>query len=273
MAQLMDLLPLALTMLLTGAVGGLLAGLLGVGGGIVIVPVLDTALGIQGVDPAIRMHIAVATSLATIIPTSISSSRAHHSKGAVDFALIKFWGPFILVGALSGTMLAARLDSSILSIVFGVVTLLVALKMMLLRDDLHLASDVPRGIVGAVTPFAIGGLSSMMGIGGGTLSVPAMTLMNQAIHKAVGTAALFGLLISLPGALGYVVNGWGDPRLPPGSLGYVNLIGFALISPVTVMTAPIGARIAHRLSKRQLSLVFGCFLLIVSVRMLLRALG
>jgi uncharacterized protein len=273
MEQLQELLPLAITMLLTGAVGGVLAGLLGVGGGIVIVPVLDTALGMQGVDPAIRMHVAVATSLATIIPTSISSSRAHRARGAVDYGLVKFWGPFIFLGALLGTVLAARVDSAVLSIVFGGVTLLVAAKMMLLRDDLHLAQDVPRGIAGPVVPFGIGGLSSMMGIGGGTLSVPAMSLMSQPIHKAVGTAALFGLLISLPGAFGFVVNGWGDPRLPTGSLGYVNLIGFALISPVTVMTAPLGARLAHRLSKRQLSLAFGFFLLLVSIRMLMRALG
>ncbi|MCB1854781.1 MAG: sulfite exporter TauE/SafE family protein, partial [Halieaceae bacterium] len=108
---------------------------------------------------------------------------------------------------------------------------------------------------------------------GGTLSVPVLTLMNQAIHRAVGTAALFGFLISVPGALGYVIAGWGDPRLPPGSLGYVNVIGLALIAPVTVVTAPLGARIAHRLSRRQLSLVFGLFLMIVAVRMLYRTLA
>jgi len=111
----------------------------------------------------------------------------------------------------------------------------------------------------------------MMGIGGGTLSVPVLTLMNQLIHRAVGTAALFGLLISLPGAVGYMVSGWGDTRLPPGSLGYVNVIGFVLISPVTVLTAPLGARLAHKLSKRHLSLAFVVFLLIVAVRMLYRA--
>ena len=269
----MELAPLALAMLLTGAVGGILAGLLGVGGGIVIVPVLDTALGIQGVDPAIRMHVAVATSLATIIPTSISSSRAHHAKGAVNFPLVKFWGPFIFCGALVGALLASRVESDVLALVFGVVALLVALKMILFKADLHFTQDIPRGAVGPVAPLCIGGLSSMMGIGGGTLSVPVMTLMNQPIHKAVGTAALFGLLISLPGALGFMLTGWGDPRLPPGSLGYINLVGFALISPATVLAAPLGAKLAHRLSKRQLSLAFGFFLLIVSVRMLLRALA
>ena len=266
-------LPLVLVMLLTGVIGGLLAGLLGVGGGIVIVPVLDTALGIYGVDPAIRMHVAVATSLATIIPTSISSTRAHRSKGAVDGSLARLWGPWVFAGSVLGTVLAAQVDSAVLSTLFGVVALLVAIKMILPLENVHLARDIPRGLFAPLAPLGIGGLSSMMGIGGGTLSVPVLTLMNQAIHRAVGTAALFGFLISVPGALGYVIAGWGDPRLPPGSLGYVNVIGLALIAPVTVMTAPLGARIAHRLSRRQLSLVFGLFLMIVAVRMLYRTLA
>lgn len=272
MEHISDLLPLAITMVLTGVVGGILAGLLGVGGGIVIVPVLDTALALMDVDPAIRMHVAVATSLATIIPTSISSSRAHHARGALDFALVKFWGPFVFAGAVLGTALAAQVDSRMLALVFGVVALLVAIKMMLPMENIQLTQDVPRGLPGPLAPLAIGALSSMMGIGGGTLSVPVLTLMNQAIHRAVGTAAFFGLIISLPGALGYVLAGWGDPRLPPGSLGYVNVIGFLLISPVTVLMAPVGAKLAHRLSKRHLSLAFGLFLLIVSVRMLSRVL-
>ena len=270
MQELTNLLPLALAMLLTGAVGGVLAGLLGVGGGIVIVPVLDAALGILDVDPAIRMHVAVATSLATIIPTSISSSRAHRARGAVDMDLVKLWGPFVFAGSIIGTILAARIGSDVLSLVFGIVALLVAIKMMLPLEDVHLSEDVPRGLLAPITPLGIGGLSSMMGIGGGTLSVPVLTLMNQAIHRAVGTAALFGLLISLPGAIGFIIGGWQDSRLPPGSLGYVNVIGFLLISPVTVLTAPLGARLAHRLGRRQLSLAFGLFLLIVAVRMLSR---
>jgi len=134
------------------------------------------------------------------------------------------------------------------------------------------SADIPRG--GAITsvPFAIGGISSMMGIGGGTLSVAAMTLMNQPIHRAVGTAALFGLAISVPGSLGFIVTGLGDPRLPPVSLGYVNLLGFALIAPATWLTAPAGAAIAHRLSRRSLSVLFGLFLFVVAVRMLSRIL-
>jgi uncharacterized membrane protein YfcA len=272
MDVLTELIPLALAMLLTGAIGGVLAGLLGVGGGIVIVPVLDTALGVYGVDPAIRMHVAVATSLATIIPTSLSSTRAHRGKGAVDEALARFWGPWIFAGSILGTVLAAQVGSAVLSTLFGVVALVVAVKMILPLENVHLAQDVPRGVLGPVAPVCIGGLSCMMGIGGGTLSVPVLTLMNHPIHRAVGTAALFGFLISLPGSLGYLIAGWGDPRLPPGSLGYVNLIGLLLIAPVTVVTAPVGASIAHRLSRRQLSLLFGFFLMVVATRMLYRTL-
>lgn len=268
-----ELLPLALAMMLTGAVGGLLAGLLGVGGGIVIVPVLDATLGFMDVDTTIRMHVAVATSLATIIPTSIASSRAHYGQGAVDIELAKRWAPFILAGSVVGTIVATAVDSDVLSMVFGAVALIVAVKMLLPLEGLRFSETVPRGIVGPMVPLGIGSLSSMMGIGGGTLSVPVLTLMNQPIHRSIGTAAFFGLLISSPGTLGYVLTGWGDERLPPGSLGYVNVIGFLLISPVTVMFAPLGAKLAHKLNKQQLGLAFGVFLLVVSVRMLLRAFG
>lgn len=265
-----ELLPLALAMLGTGMFAGVLAGLLGVGGGIVIVPVLDTTLGILGVDPAIRMHIAVATSLATIILTSISSTRAHHAKGAVDFPLAHNWGLFILLGSVAGTVLASQVDSSVLSMVFAVVAILVAMKMVLPAENLRLSDHVPGGLLGKLPPLAIGGLSCMMGIGGGSLSVPALTMMSVSVHRAVGTSALFGLLISIPGALTYILTGWGDPRLPTGNLGYVSLIGLVFIAPMTVLTAPLGAKIAHRLNQRQLSLVFGSFLLLVSVRMLYR---
>jgi len=263
-----DLLPLAAMMLATGAVAGVLAGLLGVGGGIVIVPVLDVALSIYGVDPDIRMHVAVATSLTCIVFTSISSARAHHQKGSVDIRLVRAWGGWILFGALTGSVAASSVDSLVLSAIFGIVALIVALKMLLPADNITLSDDIPTGLAAPTPPLLIGGLSSMMGIGGGTLSVPVLTLLNQPIHRAVGTAALFGLLISLPGAAGFIVSGFNDYRLPPGSFGFVNLIGVALIAPVTVMLAPVGARIAHRLNKRQLSTLFGSFLILVSLRML-----
>jgi uncharacterized membrane protein YfcA len=266
-----DLLVLAVAMLATGAVGGLLAGLLGIGGGIVIIPALDAALSFVGVDPSIRMHIVVATSLATIIPTSIASARAHQRRDSVDTDLFKRWGMFVLLGALLGSWIASQLRSTDLSMVFAAFALLVAIKMLLPLQKKSTRNQVPGGPGILIIPTSIGALSSMLGIGGGTLSVAVMTFFNQPIHKAVGTASLFGLAISLPGTAGFMLLGMNDPRLPIGNFGYVNLIGFALISPMTVMTAPFGAAIAHRLSQRHLSLVFGIFLLAMSVRMALRA--
>ena len=268
-----DMAMLAAMMLLTGAVGGVIAGMLGVGGGIVIVPVLDLVLAALGIDSSVRMHVAVATSLATIIPTAISSSRAHEAKGAVDHDQLRRWGVAIFLGAIAGVLLASRVSGDVLSAVFGIVALLVAVKMLLPLEGKHIAETMPGGVVGQAIPFAIGGISSMMGIGGGTLSVPVMTLFNVPIHRAVGTAALFGLLISAPAAVAFVVTGWHVEGLPPGSLGYVNLIGLAVIGPATFVTAPWGARIAHALSKRQLSILFGLFLTVVAVRMLIRAFG
>ena len=262
---------LGVTMLATGCFAGVLAGLFGIGGGIVIVPVLEAALGFLGVDPAIRMHVAVATSLATIIPTSISSARAHHRRGSVDFEIVRRWAIFVLIGALLGAWIAAQVHSRVLAMVFATLAMLVALKMVLLPETRNLTAAVPRGPLVSAIPTAIGCFSSMMGIGGGTFSVMTLTLFNEPIHRAVGTAALFGLIISVPGTVGFMATGWGDVRLPPGSLGYVSLVGFALIAPATVLTAPIGAKIAHSLSQKRLSMLFGAFLLVVSLRLFYRA--
>ena len=271
MQEFIELSPLIITMLLTGVVGGVLAGLLGVGGGIVIVPILDFALKRAGVDSSVTMHIAVATSLATIVPTSLSSVRAHHRRGAVDFSLARSWGLYIFIGSVLGTLLASRVNSTVLSLLFATVAILVAIKMVLPLAELR-PSATPQSRMGnKASPLVIGGLSSMIGIGGGTLSVPALTMMNVPMHRAVGTSALFGLLISLPGALSYVATGWNDPRMPTGNLGYVSLVGLGLIAPMTVLSAPLGAKLSHRLSQRYLSLAFGVFLLLISVRMLHRA--
>jgi uncharacterized protein len=256
-------------MLGTGLVGGVIAGLLGIGGGIVIVPVLEYMLRFADVPQEWRMHVAVATSLATIIPTAISSSRAHHRRGAVDWSLVKVWAVPMLIGAFGGSLLASMAKSSTLSAVFCVVTLIVAFKMFLPLDHVRVMSEPPRGIGGALIAALIGGISTMMGIGGGMLSVPTMTISGEPIHRAVGTAAFFGLVIALPGTVGYLLAK-PDVTLPWGTVGLVSLIGVAVITPGTVLTAPLGAKIAHGLSRRALSMAFGCFLFIVSVRMLYR---
>lgn len=262
---------LVAAMLLTGAAGGVLAGLLGIGGGIVIVPMLDLALAFVGVDASIRMHMAVATSLATIIPTSISSARAHYARQSVDFAVIRYWSPWIVVGAIAGIVIAANVGAEFLAAVFAMVALVVAVKMMLPLEDRNLVDDIPRGLFGPVIPVVIGAVSTLMGIGGGTLSVTAMTLSGRPIHLAVGTSAVFGFVIAVPATLGYVISGWHNPLLPAASLGYVNLVGFAAIASTTVLFAPLGAKIAHALSRRQLAALFGLFLLLVAIRMGLRA--
>ena len=262
---------LGIAMLATGAVAGILAGLFGIGGGIVIVPVLETALGLVGVDPAIRMHIAVGTSLATIIPTSISSARAHHARGAVDVGIVRRWAVFVLVGALLGAWIAAQVHSRVLALVFATLAFLVAVKMLFFPRSRNLTEAVPRGPLVPAIPTSIGCFSSMMGIGGGTFSVMTLTLFNVPIHRAVGTAALFGLVISLPGMIGFAVAGWGNPALPPGSIGYVSLLGLICIAPATVLTAPVGARIAHAFSAERLNMLFGLFLIVASARLFIRA--
>jgi uncharacterized membrane protein YfcA len=266
-------LPMILALLGAGAVGGMMAGLLGVGGGIVIVPALDAALTLAGVDPAVSLHVAVATSMATIVPTSISSSRSHARRGAVDGSVIRRWSLPIVVGALVGALLASRVDARVLAGVFGTVALAAALKMLLPIDGMVLRRSLPGGPAGALIPAAIGAVSAMMGIGGGTLTVPALTLCGQPVHKAVGTAALLGLWISVPATLGFLVAGTGGDDMPPWTVGYVSLAGFLIVAPVAWLVAPLGARLAHSLDRRRLSAAFGVFLFVVAMRMAYRALA
>jgi uncharacterized protein len=266
------LIPQVLAMLATGVFAGFLGGLLGVGGGIVIVPVLEYALQFVGVPAEQRMHVAVATSLATIIPTSISSARAHRKRGALDTQIARAWGPAILIGALVGGLLAARAPLWVLTTVFGGVALIVAVKMALPLDHVRWCDQVPRGVGGALLAAIIGGVSAMMGIGSGTISVPTMTLLGTPVHRAVGTAAFFGLLVSIPGTLAYMLA-TPQPALSTLSVGLVSLFGVALIAPGAWLAAPAGVRAAHRLSPRHLSFAFGMFLMLVAARMLYRSIS
>ncbi|MEO8017716.1 MAG: sulfite exporter TauE/SafE family protein [Pseudomonadota bacterium] len=265
-----DLIPLILVLALSGIIAGFAAGLLGVGGGIVTVPVLEYSLRFAGVPEEYRMHVAVATSLAAIIPTSISSARTHHARGAVDVALARHWVAPMVLGAFAGSMLAARAPQAVLAGVFGSVALAVALKMLLPFDHLRMADRVPHGARGAGIAVLIGGVSTVMGIGGGTLTVPTLNLCGYPIHRAVGTAALFGVFISIPGTLGYLLAQPPVP-LPWATIGYVSLVGLAIIAPGSMLTANLGARVAHALSRRRLSQAFGVFLALVGSRMLYRA--
>ncbi|MDF1731461.1 MAG: sulfite exporter TauE/SafE family protein [Minwuia sp.] len=264
----MDLLPLAAILVGTGCVAGVLAGLLGVGGGIVVVPVLYTMLGQLEIDPSVRMHVAVGTSLASIVLTSIGSARAHHRRGAVDTDLLRRWGPFIFAGSVSGVLIASLVSGATLTMVFAVVALIVAAYMAFTPADFRLRDRLPGGAAGAASGFAIGGTSAMMGIGGGTLCVPYFNIFGYPVHRAVGTAAAIGLIIALPGAIGFIVSGWGVAALPQASAGHVNLLGLVLIAPFASLTAPLGARLAHGMKPRALKLAFALFLFATAVRML-----
>ncbi len=252
---------------LTGIIAGVLAGLLAVGGGIVIVPVLYHVFSYLGIDAEVRMHLAVGTSLATIIPTSIRSSLAHHRKGSFDITLFKAWIPGIIFGVLVGTWLANQVEFTALTSVFAVVALFVSLHMGFGNSNMQFATAPPTGIAAVGLTGIIGILSAMMGIGGGTLSVPVMTLCGIPIHRAVGTAAGLGMVIAVPGAAGFMLGGYGTTGLPPFSVGYVNWLGFFLIVPTTLLTVPLGAHLAHALDPRPLRMAFAGFLGITAVRM------
>lgn len=255
-----------------GIAGGLLAGLLGVGGGIVIVPALDFALQAAGVPAGAALHVAVGTSMATIIPTAISSTRSHARRGAVDFAIARRWAVPTVLGAFGGSLAAAWLDARVLAAVFAIVALAAALKMLLPLDRIVLREALPTGAAGFALPAAIGAISALMGIGGGTLSVPSMTLCGQPVHRAVGTAALLGMWIAVPATIGYLLARPTEAALPL-TIGYVSLLGLALIAPLTWLVAPLGARLAHSLDRRRLGAAFGVFLFIVALRMGYRALA
>ena len=267
-----ELAPLFGILALSGLFAGFVAGLLGVGGGIVTVPVLEFALRFAGVPEEYRMHVAVATSLAAIIPTSISSARTHHQKGALDVSLARRWALPMVIGAGIGSLLAARAPLAVLAGVFGSVALLIALKMLLPLDHWRAAQRVPQGVGGPTIATLIGGVSAMMGIGGGTLTVPTLHLCGYPIHRAVGTAAFFGICISIPGTIGYLLAA-PPVSLPWATVGYVSLAGLALIAPGSMLTATWGARVAHSLDRRRLAQAFGVFLLLVGSRMLYRAMA
>jgi len=268
-----DIGTLGLGLVIAGVVAGLVAGMLGVGGGIVIVPVLYHVFGAAGVPEELRMHLAVGTSLAVIVPTSLSSLSAHARNGAVDARLIKLWAAPMLIGVLAGTAIAGVAPGELLTLVFGAAAVPIALYLLFGKEGWRLGDHIPRGPLGAALPFGIGGLSAMMGIGGGIIGVPSMTLCGMPIHRAVGTASAFGVIIAVPGAIGAVIAGWGAERLPAFSYGYVNLLAFAVVAPVTFVVAPLGARFAHMADRRRLARMFALFVAVTALKMLWDVLG
>jgi uncharacterized membrane protein YfcA len=258
----------AASLLATGVAAGFIAGLLGVGGGIVIVPVLYFVLGALGVDEEVKMHVAVGTSLSTIVFTSFASFRAHSRRGAVDFELLRSWAPGIVAGVIIGSFLASVFSGDVLTAIFGTIALIVAIYMAFSKPEWRVFSGLPTGILKHAVAAVIGAVSALMGIGGGTLSVPTLTLCGYPIHRAVGTAAAIGFAIGVPGTIGFIIAGWGREGLPPLSLGYVSLLGLILILPTSMLLAPWGARAAHALPVRGLRIAFAVFLALTSARML-----
>ena len=276
-----DLVELALMLVAVGALSGFFAGIFGIGGGAILVPVFYECFRLAGVPLEVRMPLCIGTSLAIIIPTSISSFRAHYARGAVDMNILKYWWLPVVIGVVAGSVTARYAPERLFKVVFVCVAWSAATRLLLARDNWKFGDDVPTGPLMRLYGFFIGLLSTLMGVGGGLFANLLMTFYGRPIHQAVATSSALAVLISIPGALGYVYAGWpAAARFPdvaalqlPFSLGYVSLIGALVVMPTTLLTAPLGVRAAHALSKRQLEIAFGCYLFIVGGRFVISLLS
>ncbi|MCP4822474.1 MAG: sulfite exporter TauE/SafE family protein [Shimia sp.] len=269
----MLLLQMLVLLLVIGALAGVLAGLLGVGGGIVLVPAFFYAFSALGYDGPQLMQMCLATSLATIIVTSVRSVMSHNKKGAVDWEILRGWAPGIVVGAIIGVMVASNLRSVTLQMVFGVLSLVIGAYMGLGKADWRLGQAMPKGIARVILSPMMGFLSVLMGIGGGSFGVPLMSLFNTPIHRAVATAAGFGVTIAVPSVIGFLFLPIDAALRPPFTVGAVNMVAFFIIIAMTLLTTPIGVRIAHAMDPKPLKRVFAVFLTLVALNMLRKALG
>ncbi len=253
----------------TGVVAGFLAGLFGVGGGLIIVPALVYCFFLQGFDPAISMHMAIGTSLATIIVTSISSARAHHAHAAVQWRIVKLMTGGILVGGMLGALLAKNIESESLQFIFSIFEILVAVKLLTHANINVVRAMLPSRIILNIAALFISAASAIVGIGGGTLSVPFLRWAGLSIQKSIATSAALGLPIAIAGALAFIWTGADNPRLPLYSLGFVYIPALLGVGLLSVFLAPLGARCAHQLSAKLLQRVFAIGLLLVALLILL----
>jgi uncharacterized membrane protein YfcA len=263
---------LALGLAIAGIVSGLAAGMLGTGGSIVIVPILYHVLATLGVEEGVRMHIAVGTSLAAIIPSCISTVALQDRNGSLDWILVKQWATPMLAGVLVAAALAAFASGRMLSLIFAAVALAVALHLAFGRQNLRLAARPPQSPAGFAMPALVGGVSTMTGVDGTSIVLPVLALFGIPIPRAAAAAAAFGAIIAIPGTIGAVIAGWHASGLPPYSFGYVNLVGFLLIAPSTFL-ARFGAQIADQVDTKRMRTVFAIFIAIVTARMLFDALA
>jgi uncharacterized membrane protein YfcA len=264
-----ELLWLALAIIVGGVITGLLAGLFGIGGGAVIVPVLYEVFRILDVPDAVRMQLCVGTSLAIIVPTTIQSYLTHRAKGLVVPGVLRLWALPAVLGVVCGAAIAYFAPAAVFKIAFVVIATFIATKFLFAGDRWNLGTDLPGPMPMRLYGFIIGLTSSLMGVSGGSLSNIALTLYGKSIHQAVATSAGLGVPITIVGTLGYILAGLHDRALlPPFSLGFVSLIGVVIMAPVSSFAAPYGARLAHRLSRRTLEIAFSIFLLLISARFL-----
>jgi len=268
-----QLLWLAAALVVAGAVTGILAGLFGVGGGAIVVPILYQVFTVLDVPEAVRMPLSVGTSLAIIIPTCIAAYRTHRAKGAVDRPILRYWALPCLLGVAAGSFIAAFAPAWLFKIVFVTIAGLNGILLLIGRRDWRLTDHLPgpspmRGI-----GFAIGIFSALMGISGGMLSNIALLTLGRTMQQAVATSSGLGIVISIPGTIGYMLAGWSKmASLPPLSIGFVSLLGLALLAPLSMLLAPFGARLAHAISKRRLEIAYGAYLLLAAARFVINML-
>jgi uncharacterized membrane protein YfcA len=272
--DLSELIELAVLLVAVGALAGFLAGLFGIGGGAVLVPVFYECFRLAGVPLEVRMPLCVGTSLAVIIPTSISSFRAHYLRGAVDMNILWMWWLPIEIGVIAGSITARYAPERLFKYVFVMVAWSAAARLLLARENWKFGDDMPKGPLMRLFGFIVGILATLMGVGGGLFSNLLMTFYGRPIHQAVATSSALAVLISIPGALGYIYAGWPvAARFPavaalqlPLALGYVSLIGAVLVMPSSLLAAPLGVKAAHAMSKRTLEVAFGLYMFIVGSR-------
>ena len=269
-----ELLELAILLVAVGAISGFLAGVFGIGGGAILVPVFYECFRLAGVPLEVRMPLCVGTSLAIIIPTSIRSYRGHRARGAVDMEVVRMWWLPILLGVVAGSLIARYAPERLFKVVFVTAAWGAAARLLLARESWKFGDDLPKGPLMRIYGFFVGLLSTLMGIGGGLFANLLMTFYGRPILQAVATSSVLAVLVSIPGALGYVYAGWpAAARYPdvlalqsPFAFGYVSLIGAILVIPTSLLTAPLGVRAAHAMSKTTLERAFGFYLLVVGSR-------
>lgn len=257
---------LAGILLIAGVTMGILAGLLGIGGGGIVVPILYEVFSAMGIDPAVRMHLCIGTSLAIIMPTSLRSFLSHKAKGAVEMDVIRSMAVPVFIGVCAGVFVARIADEDVMKGIWAGAATAMSLKLFLGRESWRLGDTIPGNPIRAVYGVFIGLISTLMSIGGGAFVTMMMTLYGRSILPAVATSSGFGPIIAIPATIGFIWAGWGEAGLPPGSLGYVNLLAAALVVPASVLSAPFGVRLAHGISRRKLEMAFATFLAVIAAR-------